>query len=132
MRDRAAGAANVVVLSIDHGLTRRGRASAAVVGWARARAAAIVRRVGSSGGFRSGRGARLAMRRSTLADELGLACALIGHTARDQAETVVPLRGTARGSGRIPPARTVHPAARHRRDVIDAYVPHRLRSGTIR
>jgi tRNA(Ile)-lysidine synthase len=127
----AAGAANVVVLSIDHGLTAASAAvSAAVAAWARERgAAAVVRRVEVAR-----RGSVEAAARSArydaldaLADELGLACVLIGHTARDQAETVLLrlLRGTGpAGLAAIPVqrGRFVRPFLALERAAIDAYV----------
>lgn len=128
---RAAGAANVIVLSIDHGLTPEAMtASEAVAGWARERgAAAVVRRVdvvrrGSlEAAARAARYAAL----EALADELGLVCVLVGHTARDQAETVVLrlLRGTGpAGLAAIPiqRGRFIRPFLAIDRDVIDAYV----------
>ena len=95
-----AGAANVVVVTIDHGL-REGSADVAeqVAAWARGQgAAAVVRRVevARKGSLEAAaRDARYAAL-SAVADELGLAAVLLGHTARDQAETVVMriLRGT--------------------------------------
>jgi len=128
---RAAGAAHVVVLSIDHGLTPAGAgASAAVAAWARERgAAAVVRRVevprrGSlEAAARTVRYAAL----EALADELGLVCVLVGHTARDQAETVLLrlLRGTGpAGLAAIPVqrGRFIRPFLAIDRAVIDAYV----------
>jgi tRNA(Ile)-lysidine synthase len=128
---RAAGAANVVVLTIDHGLTPASAAvSEAVAAWARGRgAAAVVRRVdvvrrGSlEAAARAARYAAL----DALADELGLACVLVGHTARDQAETVALrlLRGTGpAGLAAIPVTRGrfVRPFLAIEREAIDAYV----------
>jgi tRNA(Ile)-lysidine synthase len=128
---RAAGAANVIVLSIDHGLTPAGAgASAAVAAWARGRgAAAVVRRVdvvrrGSlEAAARSARYEAL----EALADELGLVCVLVGHTARDQAETVVLrlLRGTGpAGLAAIPVrrGRFIRPFLAIDRPVVEAYV----------
>ncbi|HSR99708.1 MAG TPA: tRNA lysidine(34) synthetase TilS, partial [Kofleriaceae bacterium] len=62
-----------------------------------------------------------------LADELGLACILLGHTARDQAETVLlrVLRGTGpAGLAAIPAVRGryVRPLLALERSAIDAYV----------
>jgi tRNA(Ile)-lysidine synthase len=127
----AAGAAHVVVLSIDHGLTPAGAAaSAAVAAWARERgAAAVVRRVdvvrrGSlEAAARTARYAAL----EALADELGLACVLVGHTARDQAETVVLrlLRGTGPAglaAIAVQRGRFVRPFLALDREAIDAYV----------
>ena len=128
---RAAGAAHVMILSIDHGLTPAGAAaSEAVAAWARDRgAAAVVRRVevarrGSlEAAARTARYAAL----DALADELGLVCVLVGHTARDQAETVLLrlLRGTGpAGLAAIPVqrGRFVRPFLAIDREVIDAYV----------
>jgi tRNA(Ile)-lysidine synthase len=131
---RVAGATNVVALSIDHGLSPgSAEASAAVATWARARgAAAVVRRVevvrrGSlEAAARAARYAAL----DALADELGLACVLLGHTARDQAETVLLrlLRGTGpAGLAAIPAVRGrfVRPLLAIERDVVDRYVSAR-------
>jgi len=128
---RAAGPANVVVLSIDHGLTSAAAtASAAVAAWARGRGAAAVvrqvevaRRASLEAAARTARYAAL----DELADELGLACVMIGHTARDQAETVVLrlLRGTGpAGLAAIPEqrGRFVRPFLAIERSTIDAYV----------
>jgi tRNA(Ile)-lysidine synthase len=128
---RAAGAAHVVVLSIDHGLDPASAAtSEAVAAWARQRgAAAVVRRVAlarRSSIEAAARAARYAAL-DALADELGLACVLVGHTARDQAETVVLrlLRGTGpAGLAAIPVqrGRFVRPFLQIERAVIDAHV----------
>jgi len=131
---RVAGPVNIVVLSIDHGLTADAEAaSARVAAWARAQgAAAVVRRVevarrGSlEAAARSARYAAL----DALADELGLACVLVGHTARDQAETVVLrlLRGTGpAGLAAIPAqrGRFVRPLLSIPRAAIDDYVAAR-------
>jgi tRNA(Ile)-lysidine synthase len=97
---RVAGPAHAVVLVIDHGLVPgSAEVAAAVAAWARGQgAAAVVRRVH---GTRRGSLEADARREryaalDALADELGLACVLVGHTARDQAETVLLrlLRGT--------------------------------------
>jgi len=131
---RVAGAAHVVVLTVDHGLTpEAAAASVAVAAWARARGAgAVVRRVdvvrrGSlEAAARAARYAAL----DALADELGLACVMLGHTARDQAETVVLrlLRGTGpAGLAAIAAqrGRFVRPLLALERDAIDAYVAAR-------
>ena len=128
---RAAGAAHVVVLSIDHGLTPAGAgASAAVAAWARARgAAAVVRRVDvvrRSSLEAAARAARYAALEA-LAAELGLVCVLVGHTARDQAETVMLrlLRGTGpAGLAAIPVRRGlfIRPFLAIDRAVVEAYV----------
>jgi len=105
-------------------------ASAAVAAWARERgAAAVVRRVevarrGSlEAAARTARYAAL----EALADELGLVCVLVGHTARDQAETVLLrlLRGTGpAGLAAIPVqrGRFIRPFLAIDRAVIEAYV----------
>jgi tRNA(Ile)-lysidine synthase len=126
----AAGPTNVVALSIDHGLSPGSAAvSAGVAAWARAQgAAAVVRRVdvvrrGSlEAAARTARYAAL----DAIADELGLACVLLGHTARDQAETVLLrlLRGTGpAGLAAIPVQRDrfVRPFLAIERAAIDAY-----------
>lgn len=127
----AAGPAHVIVLSIDHGITpAAAEASQAVAAWARSRGAgAVVRRVelarrGSlEAAARTARYAAL----DQLADELGLVCVLVGHTARDQAETVVLriLRGTGpAGLAAIPVrrGRFVRPLLALDRAAIDRYV----------
>lgn len=128
---RAAGAAHVVVLTIDHGLVPGAAAAAeAVAGWARGQgAAAVVRRVTVAHGGSVEAQARRARYAAldALADELGLACVLIGHTARDQAETVLLrlLRGTGPAGLAAIAARRgrfVRPLLALDRDVIDAYV----------
>lgn len=128
---RAAGPANVVVLSIDHGLTAEAAAAAiAVAAWARTRGAAgvvrrveVVRRGSLEAAARTARYAAL----DELADELGLACVMVGHTARDQAETVVLrlLRGTGpAGLAAIPirRGRFIRPLLAIERSIVDAYV----------
>jgi tRNA(Ile)-lysidine synthase len=131
---RAAGAAHVVVLVIDHGLSPgAAEVAQAVVGWARGQgAAAVVRpvRVARRGSLEAAaREARYAAL-DALADELGLACVLVGHTARDQAETVLLrlLRGTGpAGLAAIPAqrGRFVRPLLALDRRAIDAYVAAR-------
>ena len=96
----AAGAMNVVILSIDHQLQPgSGRVAAGVADWATTvGAAAVVRavdvpaRASVEAAARDVRYAAL----DVIADELGLAAIFLGHTARDQAETVLMrlLRGT--------------------------------------
>lgn len=95
-----AGSANIVVITIDHGLSAGSdRVAAEVAAWAHGRgAAAIVRRVtverapSIEAAARDARYAALC----AIADEVGLSAILVGHTARDQAETVLMriLRGT--------------------------------------
>lgn len=96
-----AGAANVVVLTIDHALAEGSERVADQVGaWARSRGAAgVTRRIHVERGpslERAARDARYAAL-DALASELGLAATLVGHTARDQAETV--LMRIVRGTG---------------------------------
>jgi tRNA(Ile)-lysidine synthase len=129
-----AGAAHVVVLTIDHGLGEAaGRAAAAVAAWARGQgAAAIIRRVevARRGSLEAAARAARYAALDTLADELGLACVMVGHTARDQAETVMLrlLRGTGpAGLAAIPArrARFVRPLLALDRRAIDAHVAAR-------
>jgi tRNA(Ile)-lysidine synthase len=97
---RAAGAGRVTIVTIDHGLTAGSQlVCEAVAAWARTRGcAAVVRRVevarraSLEAAARDARYAAL----DQVARELGLVAILVGHTARDQAETVVMrlLRGT--------------------------------------
>jgi tRNA(Ile)-lysidine synthase len=121
----------VVVLVIDHGLSPGAAGAAqAVVAWARGQGAAAVvrpvrvaRRSSLEAAAREARYAAL----DALADELGLACVLIGHTARDQAETVLLrlLRGTGpAGLAAIPAqrGRFARPLLALDRGAIDAYV----------
>jgi tRNA(Ile)-lysidine synthase len=129
-----AGAAHVVVLVIDHGLVPEAAGAAeAVAGWARGRGAAgVIRRVtvARRGSLEAAaRDARYAAL-DALADELGLACVLVGHTARDQAETVLLrlLRGTGpAGLAGIAArrGRFVRPLLELPRSAIDAYVAAR-------
>lgn len=129
-----AGAAHVVVIALDHGL-RAGSAevTAAVAAWARSRGAAAVtrrldvpRRASLEAAARDARYAAL----DAIADELGLAAIFIGHTARDQAETVLMrvLRGTGpAGLAGIPArrGRFIRPLLALERATIDAYVAAR-------
>jgi tRNA(Ile)-lysidine synthase len=83
----------------------------------------VVRRGSLEAAARTARYAAL----DQLADELGLACVMVGHTARDQAETVVLrlLRGTGpAGLAAIPirRGRFIRPLLAIERSVIDAYV----------
>ncbi len=98
---RVAGAPHVVVLTIDHGLA----AGSAVVcegvaAWARGQgAAAVIRRVvveRRASVEAAARDARYAALHA-LVEELGVIAVLVGHTARDQAETV--LLRIVRGTG---------------------------------
>lgn len=104
-----AGGTNVVVITIDHGLVAGSEQVAAGVGaWARSvGASAVTRRVvvphraSVEAAARDVRYAAL----DTIADELGLVAMFTGHTARDQAETVLLriVRGTGpRGLAGIP------------------------------
>jgi tRNA(Ile)-lysidine synthase len=126
-----AGANHVVVLTIDHGLSR-GSAKIAehVAAWARGRGAgAVVRTVKVERRASIEAAARDARYRAldALVDELGLVWVLTGHTARDQAETVLMriVRGTGpAGLAGIPTIRGhfVRPLLELPRAVIDAYV----------
>ncbi|MCW5806901.1 MAG: tRNA lysidine(34) synthetase TilS [Deltaproteobacteria bacterium] len=108
----AAGAERVVVLVIDHGLHPDSAAVARrVVAWGEgAGAAAVAERVAvaPAGSLEAAaRDARYAAL-DRLAERLGLGVVLLGHTARDQAETVLLriLRGTGpAGLAAIPPQR---------------------------
>lgn len=129
-----AGAANAVVIHIDHGLSPD---SASVAEGARAWAeeqgvTAIVRRVtvGEDSSIEAAaRDARYDAFEA-LRDELGLATIWLAHTARDQAETVMMriLRGTGpAGLAAMAPQRDVYvrPLLEISRDIIDAYVVER-------
>ena len=125
------GPSNVVVIHVDHGLSP---ASAAVgeqvAGWARGQGvAAVVRRVevarraSIEAAAREARYAALDAIRS----EIGAAWILLGHTARDQAETVLMriVRGTGpAGLAGIPMLRDrfVRPLLQLPREAIDLYV----------
>jgi len=131
---QVAGAPHVVVLVVDHDLVPGAAGvAAAVAEWARGQgAAAVVRRVAVArrGSIEAeARRARYAAL-DALADELGLACVLVGHTARDQAETVLLriLRGTGPAGLAAIPARRgrfVRPLLGLSRVVVDAYVAAR-------
>jgi tRNA(Ile)-lysidine synthase len=110
-----AGAAHVVVATIDHGLVpESAEVAAEVAAWARSRgAAAVVRRVeverraSIEAAARDARYAAL----DAIATEVGLVAVLTGHTARDQVETVLLrlVRGTGpRGLAGIPPRRGLY------------------------
>jgi tRNA(Ile)-lysidine synthase len=129
-----AGAARVAVLTIDHGLTAdSARVAGEVAAWARGRGAvaavervAVPRRASLEAAARDARYAAL----ERLADRLGAARVLVGHTARDQAETVLLriLRGTGpAGLAGIPAARGrfVRPLLALERAAIEAYVAAR-------
>ena len=128
---RSAGAENVVVLTIDHGLAAESSAVAeSVAAWARERgAAAVIQRVTVASRASLEAAAREARYAALerLADELGLVAVFTGHTARDQAETVLMrvLRGTGpAGLAGIPArrGRFVRPFLALPRDAIDAHV----------
>jgi tRNA(Ile)-lysidine synthase len=131
---RVAGAAHVVVLVIDHGLVpAAAEVAAAVAAWARGQgAAALVRRASVAQGASieaEARRARYAIL-DALADELGLVCVLVGHTARDQAETVLLriLRGTGPAglaAMAVQRGRFVRPLLALDRAAIDAYAEAR-------
>jgi tRNA(Ile)-lysidine synthase len=125
-----AGASHVVVVTIDHGLApRSAEVAAEVARWAIGQgAASVVRRVvvedraSLEAAARTARYAAL----SAIATELGLACVMLGHTARDQAETVLMriIRGTGpAGLAGIPAQRGlfVRPLLALPREAIDAY-----------
>ncbi len=127
-----AGGAHVVVLAIDHGLQAETRVvSENVAQWARSRgAAAVVERVTvASPSEADARAARYAAL-DELGDRLGVVAILLGHTARDQAETVLMriLRGTGpAGLVGIPAVREryVRPLLALERSEITAYVADR-------
>ena len=129
-----AGARHVVVLTIDHGLTPGSAATAGeVAAWARQHGAVgivrrveLARRASLEAAARDARYAALA----ALADELGLAAIFVGHTASDQAETVLMrvLRGTGpAGLAAIPEQRDriVRPLLGLPRETIEAYIAAR-------
>ncbi len=132
-----AGAAHVVVLTLDHGLSVGSEQVAATVAdWARSRGAAgVVRRIHVARGPSLERAAREARYAAfdVLAIELGLTAILVGHTARDQAETVLMriLRGTGpAGLAGIPARREgaaplVRPFLAIERAAIDEHVASR-------
>jgi len=120
-----------VVVTIDHGLSAQSaEVAAAVARWAIGQgAASVVRRVevleraSLEAAARTARYAAL----DAIAGELGLACVMLGHTARDQAETVLMriVRGTGpAGLAGIPAQRGlyVRPLLALQRETIDAYV----------
>lgn len=126
-----AGAPHVVVISLDHGLSQRSaEVCAGVATWANGQGAAAVvraitvpRRASLEAAAREARYAAFA----AIADELGLIAVLTGHTARDQAETVLMriVRGTGpAGLAGIPArrGRYVRPLLALPRDAIEGYV----------
>lgn len=126
-----AGAAHVVVISIDHRLQPgSGTVADGVAAWAVGQGAAAVvrgvdvaRRSSVEAAARTARYAAL----DRIADELGLSAVFLGHTARDQAETVLMriLRGTGpAGLAGIPAqrGRYVRPLLALSRASIDEYV----------
>jgi tRNA(Ile)-lysidine synthase len=128
------GAANVVVIHIDHGLSPGSdRVAAEVAAWARGRGVgAIVRRVevarraSLEAAARDARYAAL----EAIRNEVGAEWVLLGHTARDQAETVLMriVRGTGpAGLAGIPTirGRFLRPLLALPRETIDAYVAAR-------
>ena len=129
-----AGAQRVAVLAIDHGLAAgSARVAEEVAAWARGRGAAaavervtVPRRASVEAAARQARYAAL----ERLADQLGAARVLVGHTARDQAETVLLrlLRGTGPAGLAGMPAvrgRFVRPLLALGRDATEAYVAAR-------
>ncbi|HSK05385.1 MAG TPA: tRNA lysidine(34) synthetase TilS [Kofleriaceae bacterium] len=129
-----AGAPRVAVLTIDHGLSEgSARIAAEVAAWARGRGAAaaservtVPRRASIEAAARQVRYDAL----ERLAAGLGAARVLVGHTARDQAETVLLrlVRGTGpAGLAGIPAVRGrfVRPLLALGRDAIEAYVAAR-------
>jgi tRNA(Ile)-lysidine synthase len=130
-----AGAPHVVVIAIDHGLQDgSAEVAASVARWAVAQSAAgvvrtvaVERRASLEAAARTARYAALA----AIADELGLVAVMLGHTARDQAETVLMriLRGTGpAGLAGIPEVRAatagavfLRPLLALPRDAIDTY-----------
>jgi tRNA(Ile)-lysidine synthase len=129
-----AGAAHVVVVTVDHGLTEgSARVADRVAAWARGHGAgAVVRRVDVAPRASVEAAARTARYAAldAVADELGIEWCFVGHTARDQAETVVMriVRGTGpAGLAGIPTirGRFVRPLLELPRAVIDGYVAAR-------
>ncbi len=127
----AAGAAHVVVISIDHRLQPgSGTVADGVAAWAIEQGAtAVVRgvdvapRASIEAAARDARYAAL----EEIADELGLRAVFLGHTARDQAETILMriVRGTGpAGLVGIPATRGrfVRPLLALPRTAIDDYV----------
>lgn len=128
---QAAGGTHVVVIAIDHGLQAGSDAQAAAVAtWARGQgAAAIVERVACGRSEASARAARYAAL-ARIADAVGIHKIFLGHTARDQAETVLlrVVRGTGvAGLAGIPAERDrfARPLLALPRVAIDAHVAAR-------
>ncbi|MGE0872661.1 MAG: tRNA lysidine(34) synthetase TilS [Kofleriaceae bacterium] len=126
-----AGPSQVVVMIVDHQLSPGSAAVAReVASWATGQGATalirpvnVARRASVEAAARRARYAAL----EQLADELGVACVLLGHTARDQAETVLMrvLRGTGpAGLVGIPAhrGRFVRPLLERSRAAIESYV----------
>lgn len=129
---RLVGAARVVVIHVDHQLSEGSAAVAeGVASWAHGQGAtAIVRavtvgdRASLEAAARDARYAALA----DIADELDLSTIFVGHTARDQAETVLMriVRGTGpaglAGIPRTRAPRIARPLLDVPREAIEAYV----------
>ncbi len=128
------GAANLVVIHIDHGLSPgSAKVGEQVAAWARGQGAgAVVRRVevarraSIEAAARDARYAAL----DAIATEIGADWVFLGHTARDQAETVLMriVRGTGpAGLAGIPRirGRFVRPLLDLPRELIDDYVAAR-------
>jgi tRNA(Ile)-lysidine synthase len=126
-----AGPARAAVIALDHGLAPGSeRVAAGVVAWARGQGAhgiaeriAVPRRASLEAAARAARYAAL----DRIAAALGADTVLVGHTARDQAETVLLriLRGTGpAGLAGIPAARgrVVRPLLALPRAATEAYV----------
>jgi tRNA(Ile)-lysidine synthase len=128
------GTSNVIVIHVDHGLREGSAAVAAeVTAWARSRGVATVvrnviveKRASIEAAARDARYAAL----EAAAREVGCGWTFLGHTARDQAETVLMriVRGTGpAGLAGIPTirGRFVRPLLQMPRAAIDAYVAAR-------
>lgn len=128
------GAANVVVIHIDHGLSPgSAEVAEAVAAWAVGqgvvavvRRVEVVRRASLEAAARDARYAAL----DAIADEIGASWILLAHTARDQAETVLMriVRGTGpAGLAGIPTirGRFLRPLLELPRETVDAYVAAR-------
>lgn len=125
------GASNVIVIHVDHGLSPgSAQVAAEVTAWARGqgvatvvRNATIERRASLEAAARDARYAEL----SAVMREVGCGWIFLGHTARDQAETVLMriVRGTGpAGLAGIPMVRGrfVRPLLETPRAAIDTYV----------